>query len=99
MAYSQSPINFGVGTGSSPLNKNGEDKHPPASHHEAKKGTYVTEDDSNRERINDIEDRIEYLQSDMAEAKAPAKKASLRKQIAKLQSELAKLRAKSQNRG
>ena len=24
MAYSQSPINFGVGTGSSPLNKNGD---------------------------------------------------------------------------
>ena len=85
------PINFGVGTGSSPLNKNG-DKHPPASHHEAKKNTYVTEDDSNREKINDLEDRIEFLQNDMAEAKAPAKKASLRNQIAKLRAQLAKLR-------
>ena len=91
MAYSQSPINFGVGTGSSPLNKNGH-KHPPASHHEAKKGTYVTEDDSNREKINDLEDRIDFLKSDMADAKAPAKKASLNKQIANLQSQLAKLR-------
>jgi hypothetical protein len=26
MAYTQSPINFGVGTGSSPLNKNGDPK-------------------------------------------------------------------------
>ena len=98
MAYSQSPINFGVGTGSSPLNKNG-DKNPPASHHEAKKGTHVTEDTSLRERINDLEDRIGFLQSDMAEAKAPAKKASLRNQIAKLQSELAKLQAKLQKQG
>tara|TARA_R100001443_G_scaffold15095_1_gene24922 strand:+ start:339 stop:626 length:288 start_codon:yes stop_codon:yes gene_type:complete len=91
MAYSQSPMNFGIGTGSSPLNKNGKDKHPPASHHEKKKNTYVTEDDSNREKINDLEDRIEFLQSDMAEAKAPAKKASLRNQIAKLRDQLAKL--------
>ena len=91
MAYSQSPINFGVGTGSSPLNKNG-DKHPPASHHEKKKGTYVTEDDSNREKINDLEDRIEFLQSDLSNASAPAKKSSLSTQIKNLQSQLAKLR-------
>jgi uncharacterized small protein (DUF1192 family) len=68
------------------------DKNPPASHHEKKKGTYVTEDTSNREKIIDLNDRIGFLKSDLSNAKAPAKKASLNKQIKKLQAELAKLK-------
>lgn len=81
MAYKMRGMDFGNG-----------DKNPPASHHESRKGTHVTRDTSSRERINDLEDRIGFLKSDLADAKAPAKKASLNKQIKNLQAELAKLK-------
>ena len=81
MAYKMRGMNFGNG-----------DKNPPASHHEKRKGTHVTKDSSIRERINDLEDRIGFLKSDLSNVKAPAKKASLNKQIKNLQSQLAKLK-------
>lgn len=89
--FKDAPTNYGMEETPVYKKSNG-DKHPPASHHEKKKNTYVTEDDSNREKINDLEDRIEFLQSDLSDAKAPAKKSSLSDQIKNLQSQLAKLR-------
>ena len=68
------------------------DNHPPASYHERKRGLAPRLNDSNREKINDLEDRIEFLQQDIERAKAPAKRANLNKQIKKLQDALAKLR-------
>ena len=64
----------------------------PASVHEDRKGTAIAkESDSKAEVINDLEDRIEFLQSDIADAgqEGPTK---LRAQLMKLQKELAKLR-------
>ena len=45
MAYTQSPINFGVGTGSSPLDKNGDPKK------EKKKDTEVKSTDLSLENV------------------------------------------------
>jgi len=64
----------------------------PSSEHENKQGVAIAkESDSKAEKINDLEDRIEFLQSDIADAgqEGPTK---LRAQLMKLQKELAKLR-------
>jgi len=65
----------------------------PASKHEDNKGTEIAkESDSKAEKINDLEDRIEFLQSDIADAgqEGPTK---LRAQLMKLKAQLAKLRS------
>jgi len=62
----------------------------PLSEHEKKSGVIVTGGSKNEE-INDLEDRIEYLESDIADAgqEGPTK---LRAQLMKLKQQLAKLR-------
>ena len=62
----------------------------PLSEHEKKKGTIVT-GGSKSEEINDLEDRIEFLESDIADAgeKGPTKN---RAQLMKLKAQLAKIR-------
>ena len=62
----------------------------PLSEEEKKKGVMVT-GGSKSEEINDLEDRIEFLKSDIADAgqEGPTK---LRAQLMKLQKQLAKLR-------
>tara|TARA_R110000822_G_scaffold252223_1_gene378897 strand:+ start:248 stop:565 length:318 start_codon:yes stop_codon:yes gene_type:complete len=45
-----------------------EDKQVPLSAYEKKKGTEIT-GGNKAERINDLEDRIEFLQSDLKEGK------------------------------
>ena len=64
----------------------------PASEHETSKNTAIAkESDSKAEKINDLEDRIEFLESDIADAgqEGPTK---LRAQLMKLQKELARIR-------
>jgi len=66
----------------------------PASEHEKSKNTATAkESDSKAEKINDLEDRIEFLQSDIADAgqEGPTK---TRAQLMKLKAQLAKLRGK-----
>ena len=62
----------------------------PLSEHEKKKGTVVT-GGSKSEEINDLEDRIEFLESDIADSgqEGPTKQ---RAQLMKLKAQLAKLR-------
>ena len=66
-------------------------KQVPLSEHEKKKGTMIT-GGSNAEVINDLEDRIEFLQNDIKDEgqDGPTK---TRAQLAKLQAQLKKLRA------
>jgi hypothetical protein len=47
---------------------------------------------SKNEEINDIEDRIEFLQSDIADSDDDAQKATMKKAVGVLQRQLAKLR-------
>ena len=64
----------------------------PASEHEKSKNTAIAkESDSKAEKINDLEDRIEFLESDIADAgqEGPTKN---RAQLMKLKAQLAKLR-------
>ena len=64
----------------------------PASEHENKKGVEIAKDsDSKAEQINDLQDRIEFLESDIADAgqEGPTK---TRAQLMKLKAQLAKLR-------
>ena len=49
--------------------KQKEEKQVPLSSYERKKGTEIT-GGSKAEKINDLEDRIEFLQSDLKEGKS-----------------------------
>lgn len=65
----------------------------PASEHEKNKGVEIAKDsDTKAEQINDLEDRIEFLESDIADAgqEGPTK---TRAQLMKLKAQLAKLRS------
>ena len=65
----------------------------PASEHEKSKNTAIAEEtDSKTEKINDLEDRIEFLESDIADAgqEGPTK---TRAQLMRLKQQLAKLRS------
>ena len=77
--------------GFSPFTKKQDQTNVPLSEHEKKKGTIVT-GGSKSEEINDLEDRIEFLKSDIADAgqEGPTK---LRSQLMKLEAQLAKLRS------
>lgn len=76
--------------GFSPFTKRQDQTNVPLSKHEKKKGTMVT-GGSKSEEINDLEDRIEFLESDIADAgqEGPTK---TRAQLMKLKAQLAKLR-------
>lgn len=76
--------------GFSPFTKKQDQTNVPLSEHEKKKGTIVT-GGSKSEEINDLEDRIEFLESDIADTgqEGPTK---TRAQLMKLKAQLAKLR-------
>ena len=65
----------------------------PLSKHEKKKGTMVT-GGSKSEEINDLEDRIEFLNSDISEESSVMKKGKMITQRNKLKAQLKKLRSK-----
>ena len=76
--------------GSSPLSKKQDKKQVPLSKYEKKKGTKIT-GGSKTEVINDLEDRIEFLRSDLqgyGKGKVPVMKVG--KQLNKLQTRLRK---------
>ena len=72
----------------------------PASKHEDNQGTMIAkETDSKAEKINDLEDRIEFLQSDIADGSRVKMSgqetnyvSKVKAQLTKLQQELARLR-------
>ena len=68
-------------------------KQVPLSRHEKKKGTIIT-GGSKSEVVNDAEDRIEFLNSDISEAKDGRKKKKMIAQRNKLKADLAKRRTK-----
>ena len=78
----------GMDFGNSPIPQ----KQVPLSEGEKKKGTMIT-GGNKAEVINDLEDRIEFLQSDIKDEgqEGPTKQ---RAQLMKLQKELAKLKGK-----
>ena len=53
---------------------------------------------SKNEKIADIEDRIEFLQSDIADSDDAAKKATMKKAVGVLQRQLTKLRSNNNDR-
>ena len=66
----------------------------PASEHEKNKGVEIAKDsDSKAEQINDLEDRIEFLQSDIADGDG-AGVVGQKAQLAKLKIQLSKERKK-----
>tara|TARA_R110001583_G_scaffold193926_2_gene363678 strand:- start:39 stop:311 length:273 start_codon:yes stop_codon:yes gene_type:complete len=67
-------------------------KQVPLSKHEKKKGTEIT-GGSDAEVINDLEDRIEFLQSDIADGDG-AGVVGQKAQLAKLKIQLSKERKK-----
>ena len=69
----------------SPIRKEDKDKQVPLSAYEKKMGTEIT-GGSKIEKINDLEDRIESLKSDLKEGKGDMT------QLAILKAKLAKLR-------
>ena len=81
----------GMDFGNSPI-KQGE-KQVPLSEHEEKKGTIIT-GGSKSEEINDLEDRIEFLNSDISDSDSTMKKGKMITQRNKLQARLKKMRAK-----
>ena len=83
----------GMDFGNSPVRQG---KVVPASKHEKSKNTSVAESsDSKAEKINDIEDRIDFLREDLkGGSTGKASVMGVGKQITKLEAELKKLRAK-----
>ena len=82
----------GMDFGNSPVKQ--DEKQVPLSEHEKKKGTKIT-GGSQSEVINDLEDRIEYLRSDLqGGGKDKVSIMEVGRQLAKLQTRLKKERAK-----
>ena len=77
--------------GTSPIEQ--KKKQVPLSEHEEKKGTIIT-GGSEAEEINDLEDRIEFLNSDISDSDSTMKKGKMITQRNKLQARLKKMRAK-----
>ena len=96
MAYNMKRGNSAVPfreLGSSPAKQKPE-KQVPLSEHEKKKGTVIT-GGSNTEVINDLEDRIEFLRSDLkGGGKDKVSIMKVGKQLTKLQARLKAERAK-----
>ena len=68
-------------------------KQVPLSPGEEKKGTMIT-GGSKSEEINDLEDRIEFLNSDISDSDSTTEKGKMTTQRNKLQARLKKMRAK-----
>ena len=68
-------------------------KQVPLSEVEKKKGTMIT-GGSDAEIINDLEDRIEFLNSDLQDSDSTMEKGQIMTQLNKLEVKLKKLRAK-----
>ena len=66
----------------------------PLTQHEEKKGTQIT-GCSTSEEINDLEDRIEFLNSDISEETSVMKKGKMIGQLNKLKARLKKMRKPS----
>jgi len=64
----------------------------PLSKHEKKKGTIVTGGNKSEE-MNDLEDRIEFLNSDISDESSVMKKGKMVSQLNKLKAQLKKLRS------
>jgi hypothetical protein len=68
-------------------------KQVPLSPGEKKKGTMIT-GGSKSEEINDLEDRIEFLNSDISDSDSAMEKGKMTTQRNKLQARLKKMRTK-----
>lgn len=79
------------GFGNSPLTQ--KKKQVALSKHEEKKGTIIT-GGSDAEVINDLEDRIEFLNSDISDSDSTMEKGKMITQRNKLQARLKKMKAK-----
>ena len=89
-----SPMQRNYGIGSPAKQKTDTSKQVPLSPHEKKKGTIIT-GGSDAEVINDLEDRIEFLRSDLqGGGKDKVSIMKLGKQLTKLEARLRKERAK-----
>jgi len=71
--------------------KQKEHTNVPLSEHEKKKGVMVT-GGSKSEEINDLEDRIEFLNSDISDESSIMKKGKMISQLNKLKARLKKLK-------
>tara|TARA_R110002074_G_scaffold374788_1_gene551193 strand:+ start:1139 stop:1432 length:294 start_codon:yes stop_codon:yes gene_type:complete len=88
MDFGNSPI-----TQKSKIDFSSDKKQVPLSPGEKKKGTIIT-GGSKSEEINDLEDRIEFLNSDISDSDSTMKKGKMITQRNKLQARLKKMRAK-----
>ncbi len=79
------------GFGNSPLTQ--KKKQVALSRYEEKKGTMIT-GGSDAEVINDLEDRIEFLNSDLQDSDSVMEKGEIKTQLNKLKVRLKKERAK-----
>ena len=79
----------GMDFGNSPVKQ----KQVPLSEGEKKKGTIIT-GGSGAEVINDLEDRIEFLNSDLQDSDSTMEKGQIMTQLNKLKVRLKKERAK-----
>ena len=91
MAYKQKGIDFGNRKPGPPKHEPGHEDQVPLSKHEDKKGTMIT-GGSKSEEINDLEDRIEFLNSDISDESSIMKKGKMITQRDKLKTRLAKMR-------
>ena len=81
----------GMSFGNSPLTQ--KKKQVTLSKHEEKKGTMIT-GGSDPEVITDLEDRIEFLNSDLQDSDSVMEKGQIKTQLNKLEVRLKKERAK-----
>lgn len=87
MAYKQKGMKFHDHEDKKTVSTQADAPQVGLSKHEKSKGTVVT-GGSKSEVINDLEDRIEFLTSDLSDAKDSAKKAKIQAQLNKLKTRL-----------